>query len=78
LIVVLTVIEEASHSLGQHLTVVKDEALPRVTDTFAREQGAGEEAAEDLQNNVLCEASQCVHVVGGRLHFEEPTIVIVQ
>ena len=55
-IAVLTVIEEADHSLGQHLTVVGDEALLGATDTFVGEQGAGREAAEDLQNNILCEA----------------------
>ena len=77
-IAVLTVVEEAGHSLGQHLTVVGDEALPGVIDTFVGEQGAGEEAAEDLQNNILYEASQCIIAVGDRLHFEEPTIVIVQ
>jgi hypothetical protein len=48
LIDVLTIIEEASHSLGQDLTVIEDEALPGVTDTFAREQGIGEEMVEDL------------------------------
>ena len=47
-IAILTVVEEAGHSLGQHLTVFRDEALPRATDTFAGEQGAGEEAMEDL------------------------------
>jgi hypothetical protein len=45
---VLTVVEEASHSLGQHLTVVRDEVLLGVTNTFAGEQGAGGEVAEDL------------------------------
>ena len=78
LISILTVIEEASHSLGQHLMVVGDEALLGVIDTFAGEQGAGREVAEDLQNKILCEAVLCVPVVGGHLHFEEPAIVIVQ
>ena len=58
--------------------VVGDEAVLGAIDTFATQQGAGGEAAEDLQNNILCEAGQCVHVVGRRLHFKEPTIVIVQ
>ena len=48
MIVVLGVVEEAGHSLGQHLMVVRDEALPRATGTFAGEQRAGGEAAEDL------------------------------
>ena len=75
----LAVVEEADHSLGQHLTVVGDEAVPGATNTFAAQQGASGEAAEDLQNNILYDvAGQCVPVVGGRLHFEEPTIIIVQ
>ena len=57
--------------------VVGDEAVPGATNTFAGKQGAGGEAVEDLQNKILCEAGLCVPVVGGRLHFEEPTIVIV-
>ena len=56
LIAVLIIVEEVSHSLGQHLTVVGDEALPRAIDTFVGEQGAGGEAMEDLQNKILCEA----------------------
>jgi hypothetical protein len=58
--------------------VVGDEAVPGATDTFAAQQGASGEAAEDLQNNILCEASQCVPIVRGHLYFEEPAIVIVQ
>ena len=38
-------------------------------DTFAAEQGAGEEVAEDLKNDILREAGQCVPLVGGLLHF---------
>ena len=63
-IAVLTVVEEAGHSLGQHLMVVRDEALLGATNTFIGEQGVGGEAAEDLQNKILCEAGQCVTVVG--------------
>ena len=37
LIAVLTIIEEASHSLGQHLTVVRDEAVLGATDIFVGE-----------------------------------------
>jgi len=40
-----------------------------VTDTFAAEQGASGEAAEDLENKILREASQCVPLVGSLLHF---------
>ena len=47
-IAVLTIVEEAGHSLGQHLTIVGDETVPGATDTFVGEQGAGGEVAEDL------------------------------
>ena len=57
--------------------VVGDEVLLGATDIFVGEQGAGREVVEDLQNKILCEAGLCGPVVGGRLHFEEPAIVIV-
>ena len=38
-------------------------------DTFLAKQGAGGEEAEDLKNNILREAGQCVPLVGGLLHF---------
>ena len=67
----VAIVEEACQSLGQHLmvVVVQDEAVPRVTDTFAAEQGADGEAVEDLENEILLEAGQCVPLVGGLLHF---------
>ena len=37
--------------------------------TFVAEQGAGREAVEDLKNDILREAGQCVPLVGGLLHF---------
>jgi hypothetical protein len=54
-ITILTIVEEADHSLGQHLMVVRDKALLGVTNTFAGEQGVSGEVAEDLQNNILYE-----------------------
>ena len=36
--------------------VVGDEAILGAIDTFVVEQGAGKEAAEDLENDILCEA----------------------
>ena len=48
MIAVLTIVEEAGHSLRQHLIVVRDEALPGATDTFVGELGAGKEVVEDL------------------------------
>ena len=58
--------------------VIRDEVSLGATDTFAAEQGVGREAAEDLENDILCEAGQCVPLAEGLLHFVEPTIVGVQ
>ena len=65
------VVEEAGQSLRQHLMVVvaRDEAVLGALDTFAAEQGAGREAAEDLDNGIVCEDGQGVPLVGGLLHF---------
>ena len=43
---------------------VWDEAVLGATDTFAAEQGAGGEAVEDLENDILYEASHRVSLVG--------------
>ena len=51
------------------VVVVLDEAVPGATNTFAAEQGAGGEVAEDLNNGIIHEASQFVPLVGGLLHF---------
>ena len=64
-----SIVEEAGHSLGHQLMVVRDEASLGATDTFAAEQGAGEEAAKDLDKDIVHEAGQCVPLVGGLLHF---------
>ena len=55
---IVGIVEEAGQSLGQHLmvVVVLDEAVPGATGTFAAEQGASGEAAEDLNNDILYEA----------------------
>ena len=70
-IALVSVIEEACQILGQHLmgVVVLDEAVLGATDTFAAEQGAGGETAEYLDNGIIREASQCIPLVGGLLHF---------
>jgi len=70
-IALVGVVEEACHILGQHLMVVVvfNEAVPRVTDTFTTEQGAGGETTEDLDNSIFCEAGPCIPLVGGLLHF---------
>jgi hypothetical protein len=64
-------------SLGQHLMIIRDEPILGATDTFAAQQGAGREAAEDLKNDILCEASQCVPLARGLLYFVEPAIISV-
>ena len=64
-----SIIEEAGHSLGYQLMVVRDEASLGATDTFAAKQGAGGEAVEDLDKDIIHEASQCVPLIGGLLHF---------
>ena len=71
-IALVGVIEEACQILGQHLmgVVVLDEAVLGATDTFAAEQGAGEEATEDLESDILCEAGQCVPLARGLLTNE--------
>jgi hypothetical protein len=63
-IAILTIIEEVDHSLGQLLMVVGvwDEVFLGAIDTFAAEQETGGEAAEDLENDILHEAGQCVLV----------------
>jgi hypothetical protein len=58
--------------------VVGDEALPGVTDTFAGAQGASQEVAENVKKEIVCEVGHCFPLVGGRLHFKEPTVVSVQ
>ena len=66
---VLSVVEKASHSLRHQLIVVRDEAFLGATNTFTVEQGASGEAAEDLDNDIIHEAGQCVPLVLGLLHF---------
>jgi hypothetical protein len=67
--VVLSVVEEASHSTRHQLIVVRDEVLLGATDTFTAEQGASGEVVEDLDNDIVREAGQCIPLVGGLLHF---------
>ena len=46
-----------------------NEVFLGVTDKFAAEQGADGEVVEDIENDILHEAGQCVPLVGGLLHF---------
>ena len=51
--------------MGHQLMVVRDEMSPGATDTFATEQGAGEEAVEDLDKDIIHEAGQYVSLIWG-------------
>ena len=51
------------------VVVVLDEVVLGVTDTFAAKQGAGGEAAEDLDKDIVHDAGQCIPLVGGLFHF---------
>jgi len=51
------------------VVVVLDESDLGVIDTFVAEQGVGEEAVEDLNNDIVHEAGQCIPLLGGLLHF---------
>jgi hypothetical protein len=66
---IYNIVEEASHSLGQQLMVDQDEALLGVINIFVAEQGVGGEAVEDLNNDIIHEAGQCIPLIGGLLHF---------
>jgi hypothetical protein len=55
-LVVDSIVDEASHSLGHQLMFVRDEAFPGTIDTFTAEQGAGREVAEDLDKDIVHEA----------------------
>jgi hypothetical protein len=60
------VVEEVSQSPRQHLmvVVVRDEVVLGAIDTFVVEQGAGGEVAEDLDNDIVREAGQCIPLFG--------------
>ena len=75
-----TAIEESSNNLGQLLTVLefRDEAVPGVTDTLAATQGAGGEALEDEDEDMVYEDSHFVPLVGGLLlHLQFLTKIYV-
>ena len=62
-------IEESGDSLGQLLTVLRfrDEAVLGATDTLAAAQGAGGEAVEDKDQDIIYEDVYFVPLVGGLL-----------
>ena len=63
------IIEESGDNLGQLLTVLgfEDEAVSGVTDTLAAAQGAGGEALEDEDKDMVYEDGHFVPLVGGLL-----------
>jgi hypothetical protein len=46
------------------VVVVLDEAVLGAIDTFAAKQGESGETAKDLDNDIVCEASQCAPLIG--------------
>ena len=48
----------------------RDEAIPGVTDTLVATQGAGGEASEDEDQDMVCEDGHFVPLVGGLLHLQ--------
>jgi hypothetical protein len=73
----LAVVEESNKNLGQLLTVLRsqDEAIPRATDTLEAAQGAGDEAAEDEDQDMVYEDGHFIPLVGGFfLHLDEDLV----
>jgi len=70
-------IEESDDNLGQLLTVLGfgDEVVPGAIDTLAATQGAGSEALEDEDEDMVYEDSHFVPLVGGLLlHLDEDLV----
>jgi hypothetical protein len=71
------VVEESDKNLGQLLTVVRsrDEVVLGATDTLVAAQGAGGEAAEDEDQDMICEDGNLVPLVRGLLlHLDEDLV----
>ena len=53
----------------------RDEAIPGATDTLGASQGAGSEAAEDEDQDMVCEDGHFVPLVGDLLlHLDEDLV----
>ena len=66
-------VEESGENLGQLLTILgsRDEAITGAIDTLIATQGAGGEAADDEDQDMVCEDGHFVPLVGGLLlHVE--------
>ena len=64
-------IEESGDNLGQLLMVLGfgDEAVLGAIDTLAAAQGAGSEAMEDEDQDMVCEDGHFILLVGGLLYL---------
>ena len=69
----LGAIEEFGNNLGQLLLVlgVQDEVVLGAVDTLAAAQGAGGEAVEDEDQDMVCEDAHSLHLVGDLLHLDK-------
>jgi len=69
----LGAIEESGNNLGQLLLVlgVQDEVVLGAVDTLAAAQGAGGEAAEDEDQDMVYEDAHSLHLVGDLLHLDK-------
>ena len=66
-------IEESNNNLRQLLSVlgVRDEVVLGAVDTLAAAQGAGGEAAEDEDQDMVCEDGHSIPLVGDLLHLDK-------
>ena len=66
-------IEESSNNLGQLLSVlgVRDEVVLGAADILVAAQVAGGEAAEDEDQDMVCEDAHSLHLVGDLLHLDK-------
>ena len=69
-------VEESSKNLGQLLMILgsRDEAILGATDTLAAAHGAGSEAAEDEDQDMVCEDGHFVPLVGGLLYLDKDMV----
>ena len=73
----LAVVEESGENLGQLLTVLGSqyEAILGATDTLAATQGAGSEAVEDEDQDMVYEDGHFIPLVGGLLLYLDEDLV---
>jgi hypothetical protein len=66
-------IEESGNNLGQLLSIlsVRDEVVPGAADILAAAQGAGDEALENEDQDMVCKDAHSLHLVGDLLHHDK-------